>query len=254
MSVDAEPERPLSTDDGEPKPDDAPLLRRFERHVGRRVASGFIVLVPALVSLWFIFFVFRFLDGLFRSEHGMLRLLVRDRPWDFWGLGVVLTVAILYVIGAFFSGKRYQSLQDAVLSRIPVVRSIYGVARLATEALSSPLGHHFSRVVFVEWPRPGVGSMGLVTGHLRSTRRGEEPLVAGYIPTVPNPTSGMLAFFREEDVAETNITVEDAMKTVFSGGIVLPKMAARVIRSDYKPLKKASEGQESEPAAVHRTT
>ena len=251
--MDPEQNRPQEAD-GEPEPDDAPLLRRIERHVGRRVASGFIVLVPALVSLWFIFFVFRFVDGLFRGEHGILRAVVEGQPWDFWGLGVVLTLAFLYVIGAFFSGKRYQALQDAVLSRIPIVRNIYGVARQATEALSSPLGHHFSRVVFVEWPRPGVGAMGLVTGHLRGTRKGEEPLVAVYIPTVPNPTSGMLAFFREEDITETNITVEDAMKTVFSGGIVLPKMAGRVIRTDSTQLREAAEGQESEPAAARRAT
>ena len=252
--MDTEQERPESTDDGEPEPNDAPLLRRIERHLGRRIASGFIVLVPALVSLWLIFFIFRFVDGLFRGEHGILRAVVDGQPWDFWGLGVVLTLAILYVIGAFFSGKRYQSLQDAVLSRIPVVRNIYGVARQATEALSSSPSHHFSRVVFVEYPRPGVGAMGFVTGHLRSTRIGEEPLVAVYIPTVPNPTSGMLAFFREEDITETNITVEDAMKTVFSGGIVLPKMAAGVVRPDSSRLEEASEGRESEPAAARRAT
>lgn len=200
----------------------SPLIRRIERHAAQRVASGFIVLVPAMISLWLIFFILTLIDDVFRREHGMLSFLVKDRPWDFPGLGVLLTLALLYVIGAFFSGKRYQAIQDAILTRIPVVRNIYGVARQATEALSSAPGHHFSRVVFVEWPRQGVGAMGFVTGHLRIESKNERPLVGVYIPTVPNPTSGMLAFFQEKDITETDITVEDAMKTVFSGGVVLP--------------------------------
>ena len=170
-------------------------------------------------------------------------------------LGVFLILALFYTIGAFFSGKRSNALQDAVLTRIPVVRTIYGVARQVTEAISSPMGHHFSRVVFVEWPRPGVGAMGFVTGHLGGGVQGEEPLVAVYIPTVPNPTSGMLAFFSEEDVTETNITVQEAMKTIFSGGLVLPDMPARVVPAmSHKAAERSKAspqlGEESLPATA----
>ena len=203
-------------------------LRRAERHVGRRVGSGLLVLVPLLISVTIVLFVLDRLDELFRSENGFLRFMVSDRPWDFWGVGVLFILVLLYIIGAFFSGKRSQALQDAILTRIPVVRTIYGVARQATEAISTPMGHHFSRVVFVEWPRPGVGAMGFVTGNL-SGKDSEEPLVAVYIPTVPNPTSGMLAFFSEDDITETNITVQDAMKTIFSGGIILPEVPVRLV-------------------------
>ena len=74
--------------------------------------------------------------------------------------------------------------------------------------------------------------MGFVMGHLDDSHHNELPMVAVYIPTVPNPTSGMLAFFPEDDVTETNITVQDAMKTVFSGGVVLPNIPARVFPLD----------------------
>lgn len=200
-------------------------FRRLEHHVFRRIASGFLVLVPLIITLVILFFVFRQVEGMFRP-------FLEDRslggtPLYFPGLGVLITLILLYVIGAFFAGKGFQSWQDAVLTKIPVVRTIYGVARQTTAGLTSSSGHHYNRVVFVEWPRPGVRAMGFVTGHLAGAKNDGKPLVAVYIPTVPNPTSGMLAFFTEGDIIDTTITVQEAMKTVFSGGIVLPEVPER---------------------------
>ncbi len=105
----------------------------------------------------------------------------------------------------------------------PVVKNIYGVAKEATDTLSGPMRHRFSRVVFLEWPRRGYMALGFVTGHFHSPVERKMLLVV-YIPTVPNPTSGNLAFVPEEEIIETDLTVEDAMKVVFSGGIVMPEM------------------------------
>ena len=214
----------------------SPIHRRVERHVSRRIVSGFVVLVPVLVTLWVILIVFFFVDKLFRGPNGLLTIFGEDRAWDFPGLGVLITLVMFYIVGSFFAGERLQRWQDAILNRIPVVKGIYGVARQATKALSGPGGHHFSRVVFVEWPRPGVRALGFVTGHLYNpdgTDRNTK--VAVYIPTVPNPTSGMLAFVSEEDIIESNITVQDAMKTVFSGGIVLPEAPKDILRTPMSP-------------------
>ena len=191
------------------------LFRRAEHHVWRRVASGFLVLVPLLITLWILYIVFSFLDGFIRRA---------PLPWplDFPGIGVVLSLVTLYIVGAFFAGQRLRTWQDAVLTRIPIVRSIYGVARQATEALSTPGAGHFSRVVFVEYPRPGLRAMGFVTGHYTDDREDGGRQVVVYIPTVPNPTSGMMAWVPEEEVVDADFTVEEAMKAVFSGGIVLP--------------------------------
>ena len=202
------------------------LMRRAERHVLRRLASGFIVVVPLLITVLVLyFFVYQPVEGFF---HPLLKdTTIYGRSLYFPGLGVVITLAILYVFGAFLTGRRFQAWQDAVVSRIPIFRTIYGVARQTTAGLTSSSGHHYSRVVFVEWPRPGVRAMGFVTGHFSDARTDGSPLVAVYIPTVPNPTSGMLAFFPEKDITDTNITVQEAMKTIFSGGIVLPEAPER---------------------------
>jgi len=197
------------------------IFRRLEHHVFRRIASGFLVLVPLIITLLILLFVFRQVESMFRP-------FLEDRTRLYFpGLGVIITLALFYITGAFFAGRRFQSWQDAVLTNIPVVRTIYGVARQTTAGLTSSSGHHYNRVVFVEWPRPGVRAMGFVTGHLANSKNEEKPLVAVYIPTVPNPTSGMLAFFPETDIIDTTITVQDAMKTVFSGGIVLPELPER---------------------------
>jgi len=210
---------------GNPIVRDRTRTKRLQRHVSRRIVSGFLVLVPLVITVWISYFVFSVVDGTFRGENGILRFMVRDRPWDFWGMGVVITLILLYVTGAFLAGKRVRKWEDALLGRIPIFGSIYSVSRQSIDALSSTTGQHYSRVVFVDWPRPGVKALGFVTGHLHNGLDGGVPMVVVYIPTVPNPTSGMLTWVPEDQVINTDITVEDAMKTVFSGGIVLPEGA-----------------------------
>ena len=213
--------------DGDRRVERRSLLQGLESHVIRFVLAGFLVLIPLIITVVVVRIFFNYLDDFVQPWLG-------DRVWflDFPGVGVVAILLLLYVIGALVSweaGRIAVNWQGAILSRIPVVKSIYGVAKQATDALSSPLGHHFSRVVFVEWPRPGVMALGLVTGHISSPEG--ENLVAVYIPTVPNPTSGMLAFISEDEVTDTNISVEDAMKMVFSGGIVLPRIGVPALLS-----------------------
>ena len=142
-----------------------------------------------------------------------------------WTVLIVLLLGFFYFVGALVvagSRRRVVQLQSAILSRIPVVKTIYGVARQATDALATSQ-HSFSRVVLLEWPRPGIKAMGFVTGHCHLPADDRTMLVV-YIPTVPNPTSGMLAILPETEVIDTDITVEEAMKVVFSGGIVLPEV------------------------------
>ena len=112
--------------------------------------------------------------------------------------------------------------QHAIFSRIPVIRSIYGLTEQVAGHLSAYDGHEFSRVVLVEWPKPNVYAVGFVTGHC-DMKGDDSKRVAVYIPTVPNPTSGMFALMRLGDVVDTEITVEEAIKLVLSGGIVLPE-------------------------------
>ena len=215
---------------GDPRQLDRSLLQRLEGHVWRRMFAGLFVLIPLLVTVVIVWLAIDRLDGFVPS-------FVTDRV-DFTGIGLVSALVLLYVIGwlaATRLGDHVVGWEKAVLGRVPVVKHIYGVARQAADALSVPMGHHFSRVVFIEWPRSGMRAMGFVTGHYHSGPD-NETLVAIYVPTVPNPTSGNLAFVREDDVIETAISVEDAMKVVFSGGIVLPGVVEGSPRTNIPKL------------------
>ena len=193
------------------------MPKRFERHVQGKIMAGLLEMAPLIVTVLAIVFIVGYAD------------LVRDlpfisgQPWDFRGLGLIIIIVAAYLVGLTIAtppGRKVMQMKDVILSNIPVVRTVFGVTKQAITSFSGQF--NFSRVVFLEWPREGMVAMGFVTGQVYSTD-GERSMVAVYIPTVPNPTSGNMAFIIEDDVMETNISVDDAMKLVFSGGIVLPK-------------------------------
>ena len=204
-------------------------LQNLERHILGRLGRGFLVLVPLMVTLLIVNYLVISMRTIFRPS---VNIIIQNRYLEgvpaitplAWLVLVVVLVAFFYFVGALVmagSRRRVVQLQSAILSRIPVVKTIYGVARQATDALATSQ-HSFSRVVLLEWPRPGITAMGFVTGHCHLPADNRTMLVV-YIPTVPNPTSGMLAILPESEVIDTDITVEEAMKVVFSGGIVLPE-------------------------------
>ncbi len=194
------------------------IFKRIETHVQRRVLSGLFELVPLIVTIIVLVWLYNSIDPNIRSL-----AFVKDQPWDFPGIGLVALAVVFYLIGLIALSRFGQGLMSSVskvMNLIPVVRTLYGVTQQAMRSVGSSA--NFSRVVFIEWPRDGMVAMGFVTGRARAPGK-EEDLVSVYIPTVPNPTSGNMAFVLEDDVVETDMTVEDAMKLIFSGGIVLPE-------------------------------
>ena len=207
------------------------VAKGFESHIQRRTLDGLIQLVPLLVTILVLQFLIKYADGIRQLPF------VRDQPWDFTGIGLLLLIVLFYVLGVLASlppGRKVLDLVDLVLNHIPVVKNIYGVTHQAMSAITSQ--YNFSRVVFLEWPREGMAAMGFVTGRVYSANR-EESMVLIYIPTVPNPTSGNMALVLEDEVLETDLSVDAAMKLVFSGGIVLPESIsmARVPRMGMAP-------------------
>ena len=196
-------------------------FKRIETHVVARTLAGFLALLPLIVTVVIILVIIGRTDD-------AVQPFVEDGPLDFPGFGLLALIAVCYAIGLAIStmpGRKLMDGKSVVLNHIPIVRTIYGLSEKAMRALTSQ--QHFSRVVFVEWPRVGTVAIGFVTGSLNAPDR-EEPIVIVYIPTIPNPTSGNIAFVPEGEILETDLTVEDAMKLVFSGGIVLPEEIALI--------------------------
>lgn len=189
-----------------------------EGHFQGKVLAGFLGLVPLIVTAIVLLFFINTADGYVRQLP-----FVAGEPWDVTGIGIVVVVVGFYLIGlliAFRFGRWIITIIEEVFLRVPVVKVIYKLMRQVTKVVASDYG--FSRVVFVEWPREGMVALGFVTGRIIA-KNGDHSLVSVYIPTVPNPTSGNMAFIHEDDVMETDLSVDAAMKLVFSGGFVIPE-------------------------------
>ena len=194
------------------------IFGRFDRHMQSRTMAGLLGLLPLLATVVVILFFVGHADNLVRPLP-----FVAGQPWDFPGIGIVALFFLFYIVGLVVLipiGRRLIDGLDYILARTPIVKTIFGVSKQATTAITSQ--YNFTRVVFVEWPREGMVAMGFVTGRIFS-RDSNHTVAVVYIPTVPNPTSGNMAFVPEDDVIETDLSVEAAMKLIFSGGIVLPE-------------------------------
>lgn len=199
----------------------------MERHIQGKTVGGLMELFPLLVTILVVAVIIGYADS-------FVHPLIKYVPWEiplvgtltFTGVGLIILAVLFYLTGLAVSsraGRRSFDLTGKVLNGTPVVGSIYGLTQTVAAVMSSQ--YRFSRVVFIEWPRDGMIALGFVTGRAVSQINGES-LVIVYVPTVPNPTSGNMAIMVEDDVFETDLTVEDAMKMVFSGGIVIPESIA----------------------------
>ena len=158
------------------------------------------------------------------------------------GLGLVMLLLIIYLVGlitAHVVGRRVVQLGHTVMEAIPVVKSVYSTARSAVDMLSPPKNQPYSRVVFVDFPRRGLKSLGLVTAHL-GIQDGQETL-AVYVPSSPLPSTGFLVIVPAKDVISSNMTVDDALKILVSGGILardiyIPSSLGQSGASPHEPV------------------
>ncbi|MDE2765555.1 MAG: DUF502 domain-containing protein [Chloroflexota bacterium] len=193
------------------------ILSRIEQHVQRRMLDGLMDLMPLLATAFVIALLAGYADGLVRGLP-----FISGTSLDFWGSGLIVMVVAFYLVGLLVStrwGRKVSSWKGALFGSIPIVKVVFNVTQQAMASMTSQ--YRFTRVVFVEWPREGMAALGFVTARVRDPRT-QDTLVLVYIPTIPNPTSGNMALVVEDDVLETDLTVDMAMKLVFSGGIVTP--------------------------------
>ena len=185
--------------------------------VRRHLTAGLLVLVPLVVTLVVIRFLFNAIDGF--SQPLTERLVGRVIP----GLGLVLTIALIWLTGLLSSnliGKKFLELFGRLLENLPLVKTVYSASKQLVEAISPEGRRSFRRVVLVEFPQKGTYAVGFVTGHGVGPLQGS---LSVYVPTAINPTSGFLVFASPESVLEAGLTVEEGIKLVVSGGVVAPQ-------------------------------
>lgn len=143
------------------------------------------------------------------------------------GLGVVLAVVLVLTTGMIMAnllGRRLVNAWESLLSRIPLVRTLYAGIKQIMEAVLATDAKSFRRVLLVEYPRKGVWSLAfMTTDQLGEVQQKTETEVIGvFIPTTPNPTSGFVLMVPADDVIELDMTVEQGLKMIISMGTVVP--------------------------------
>ncbi len=201
------------------------LSVRFRHSLRRYLVAGLATLFPITVTVYLVMKLFQFSDGILGKTLG------RYLGFTIPGLGLILTVVILVLVGyvsTHLAGKLFFPTVDMWVTRIPVAGKIYPAIKQLTQFLFPKEGESqtkISRVVLVVYPRPGLYSIGFVTGE------SEVPAIGGrlltiLIPTPPSPWSGPIIFAPPNDVIPLEMSTEQALKLVVSGGVVTPSLAA----------------------------
>ena len=185
-----------------------------------RFITGLLATVPLIITILVLRFLYRNITGLLGPW--LDQLLGRHVP----GLGLLATICLILLVGllaANFVGRRLIGLGEGILNRMPLVRAVYRTSKEIVAAVAVPGGQNLREPVMIEYPRPGLWAYGFVTAHFeRETIDGVEDLANVYLPSPPMPTSGALVAVRVGDIYHLDMSNEQAMKLIVSGGMVTP--------------------------------
>ena len=204
----------------------------------RRLRAWFLTGLLTLLPIWLVWIVFKFVLTLLSQISAPLvgplsgRLAAAwpavlgwlDDPWAQSAIAVVATLAVIVAVGALARrvvGQRLLAWFEALIARIPLMKTVYGSARQLLDLLQKkPDGTQ--RVVLIDFPHREMKCVGFVTRVMREQGTGRE-LAAVYVPTTPNPTSGYLEVVPVDRLTPTDWTVDEAMSFIISGGAVSPE-------------------------------
>jgi uncharacterized membrane protein len=197
----------------------------------RYFIAGLLVWIPLGITLWVLKLI---VDAMDLSLLAVPENYRSDKLFGFHvpGLGIILTLAVVLTTGALaanFFGRKVLKFGDSALSRIPIVRSIYGGVKQISDTLFSPEGKAFRRAVLVRYPHQGAWTVALVTGtpqHEVAAKLGADQ-VSVFVPTTPNITSGFFLIVPRTETIELDMSVDAALKYIISMGVAEPP--ARVI-------------------------
>lgn len=194
-------------------------MRFFKRYF----VTGLLVWLPLIATYWVLATLVRTLGSLVPSFLSPEALFGVQIP----GFELALVLIVILVSGVLFAnfiGRALLSRWEALLGRIPLVRSIYNSVKQVSDTLFSPSGQAFREAVLVQYPRQGAWTIGFLTGTPCDEVAGYlgNDFVSVYVPTTPNPTSGFFLMMPRDDVRILDMSVETALKYIVSMGVVVP--------------------------------
>jgi uncharacterized membrane protein len=204
--------------------------------------TGLVITLPAIISLaavkWLFGTVSSFTDALLfflpsvLSPGSVYKNGQSGPMFWYWSLlALLLAVALLSGVGLlarYYIGKRLIEWLDGLMMQVPLLNKFYGAIKQVNEAFAGNK-NSFKTVVLVEFPREGMYSVGFLTSEQRAEvqQKTREKVVAVFIPTTPNPTSGFLVLVPEDKVTKLDMSVADGIKYIVSLGSISPEPSAR---------------------------
>ena len=203
------------------------MFKKLQRRIRNIFITGLLITLPIALTYFILQFLFKNLDALSPVFTKVLIDMGAPIPEGYRipALGLVITLLIVLAVGWFttnFFGKRMISLGENIVEKIPFVRKIYRGSKQVVQSIAQADTSAFRKVVLLEFPRRGMLAIGFVTGSARGEVQEytREDVLNVFVPTMPNPTSGFLVFAPPEDLTEIDMSIEDGIKYVVSGGIV----------------------------------
>ncbi len=214
----------------------------------RHFLTGALTLAPLAITLWVLWRFYELVSGTMRPWLERLPALSAAYP-DFLltVLGLLVFMLLVVLVGVTMRslfGLAMLRLVERALEQIPVVKSMYSGTKQIASVFLQDRRTAFQSVVLFEYPRPGIFSLGLVTRDAPP-----DPLVNVFLPTTPNPTSGFLLLVPRADLRPVNVSVEEAIKLIVSGGSVMTDEQARQIAADARELLVTPSAQDLQAAA-----
>ena len=203
------------------------MFKKLQRRIRNIFITGLLITLPIALTYFILQFLFKNLDALSPVFTKILIDMGAPIPEGFRipALGLVITLLIVLAVGWFttnFFGKQLINLGESLVEKIPFVRKIYKGSKQVVQSIAHADTTAFRKVVLLEFPRRGMLAIGFVTGSARGEVQEytREDVLNVFVPTMPNPTSGFLVFAPPEDLTEIDMSIEDGIKYVVSGGIV----------------------------------
>ena len=181
-----------------------------------RIFAGLLASIPIAVTFWILKFLFNRIDSL---ASPFLKKVGIEIP----GLGIILTLLFIFVLGLFITnvlGKTLFNWGEKILAKLPIVNTIYNTIKQITSAFSGSTVKSFQQVIFIQYPREGLWTMCFVTN--QSKNENGDTFYHVFVPTTPNPASGVFIVIPKKDAIHPDISVEDGLKAIISGGILDP--------------------------------
>lgn len=188
--------------------------------------AGIVLVTPIAITVYILVAVFRFTDGLLGKY---LNFYIKaNLGYSIPGLGLLLFLIIILIAGFFaknFLGKKIMHLLEGWFLKLPFVSRIYPHVKQFIDLVVAKEKPSFKKVVLIEYPRKGIFSLGFITNESMSEveEKTREKVVTVLIPSIPNPFSGFFVFCKKEELIYLDITVEEGIKQVVSGGVLQPE-------------------------------